>query len=73
MTNSLPADFHMHTHNSGDSDAPMKAMIESFFIDMMIMVILPEVQRFQAVKINNNIQLSNGPDLYARRAKVKLQ
>ncbi len=29
MTNRLPADFHMHTHNSGDSDAPMKDMIES--------------------------------------------
>jgi histidinol-phosphatase (PHP family) len=29
MINSLPADFHMHTHNSGDSDAPMKDMIES--------------------------------------------
>lgn len=25
----LPADYHMHTHNSGDSDAPMKDMIES--------------------------------------------
>lgn len=25
----LPSDYHMHTHNSGDSTAPMKDMIES--------------------------------------------
>ncbi len=25
----LPADFHMHTHHSGDSEAPMKDMIEA--------------------------------------------
>lgn len=25
----LPADYHMHSHNSGDSEAPMKDMIES--------------------------------------------
>lgn len=25
----IRADYHMHTHNSGDSDAPMEAMIES--------------------------------------------
>lgn len=25
----LPADYHMHTHNSGDSNAPMKDMVES--------------------------------------------
>ncbi|WP_029230693.1 histidinol-phosphatase HisJ family protein [Butyrivibrio sp. VCB2006] len=25
----LPADYHLHTHNSGDSEAPMKDMVES--------------------------------------------
>ncbi|MBO4458142.1 MAG: histidinol-phosphatase HisJ family protein [Butyrivibrio sp.] len=25
----LPADYHLHTHNSGDSEAPMEEMIES--------------------------------------------
>ena len=29
MNRSLPSDYHMHTHNSGDSEAPMKDMIES--------------------------------------------
>ena len=29
MSTKLPADYHMHTHNSGDSDTPMKDMIES--------------------------------------------
>ncbi len=28
MSKTLPADFHMHTHHSGDSDAPMEMMIE---------------------------------------------
>ena len=26
---SILADYHMHTHNSGDSDAPMEDMIKS--------------------------------------------
>ncbi|SFB75991.1 histidinol-phosphatase HisJ family protein [Butyrivibrio sp. YAB3001] len=29
MTTKLPADYHLHTHHSGDSSAPMKDMIES--------------------------------------------
>ena len=29
MSQKLPADYHLHTHNSGDSTAPMKGMIES--------------------------------------------
>ena len=29
MSNNLPADYHMHSHNSGDSKAPMEAMIKS--------------------------------------------
>ena len=29
MNRNLPSDYHMHTHNSGDSEAPMKNMIES--------------------------------------------
>ena len=29
MTNNLPADYHMHSSNSGDCDTPMKDMIES--------------------------------------------
>ncbi|WP_029322161.1 histidinol-phosphatase HisJ family protein [Butyrivibrio sp. AE3004] len=28
MSKILPADFHMHTHHSGDSEAPMEMMIE---------------------------------------------
>lgn len=29
MSMNLPADYHMHSHNSGDSKAPMEAMIKS--------------------------------------------
>ncbi|SDB29208.1 histidinol-phosphatase HisJ family protein [Butyrivibrio sp. INlla16] len=28
MSKQLPADFHMHTHHSGDCDSPMEAVIE---------------------------------------------
>ncbi len=42
MKNQFPADYHLHTHHSGDSEAPMEKVIESAIIKNLPAICITE-------------------------------